>query len=181
MDKTTIFSISAENLDPVYIQKGDITFTIFPRPAIQNIVDGAQWCLNGVITDAPYIGAAIKRIFVDFTIVKVFSNIEVDFTSKTPEEVYAAYDAVISRGIVDEIMSKANKNAIDFLVSAIEDTLTDIINYRRSVAGIIDSVVAEAKMNEETMKEAEDIMSDPKKIEGVKRLFELVSRTGEPQ
>lgn len=164
MDKTTIFSFTAENTSPIYVQKGDITFSIFPRPAIQTIVDGAQWCLNGVITDAPYISAAVKRIFLDFTIVKVFSDIEVDFTDKAPEEVYAAYDAITSCGIVEEIMSKANKELITFLISSIENTLSDIVGYRRSVAGVIDAVAAEAKVNEATMKEAEEIMSDPQKI-----------------
>lgn len=181
MDKTTIFSFATESANPIYVQKGDVTFSIFPQPAVQTMVDGAQWCLNGVITDAPYISAAVKRIFLDFTIVKVFSDIDVNFADKTTEEVYAAYDAITSMGIIEEIMSKANKKSIAFLVSSVEDTLSDIVNYRRSVAGVIDAVAAEAKVNEATMKEAEEIMSDPQKIQGVKRLLEAMDKTSQPQ
>ncbi len=178
MDINTILALSAESPQEIYFQKGDVCVTITPAPSHKKLVDAAQQSLNMMITDSPVISAAVYQMALNLGIIRAFTNIPLKFADE--DETYKLYDALVYTGILAEVKDRVNPDAKNFFIVSVRDTLKDILNYKRSAAGIVDSIAASADSNIAVMNEAENILSDESKMEKVLGLLQVQQQLSSP-
>lgn len=175
----SIFDFAGNQTPTTYLQVGNNAIELL-RPSTELLVDTIQWVLDAIITEQPFINGPIKRIFIDFGLVAAFTSITVDFTEKSVSEIYAAYDALLSYDIFDEIRLKADKALVKFYLNGVEETLSSIITYKASAVGILDTITAQAQGDTAIFEEAEKIMTDPNQIQNVKNLLDTYNKMSAP-
>lgn len=180
MDNITIFDLPYSYREPIYLDKGGLTVELHPCPTAQSVVDAVQWALDLTITDSPIISAPVRTMFRNLGLLKAFTNFDMDFATKEPADIYAAYDAVLQSDILSDIIEKGDKKMVDFFTSSFEDTLQNIVSYRQSVAGVLDTIAGEAKMNTQAIEAATTIMQDDKALENVRELFTMANELQSP-
>lgn len=171
MDNITIFDLPYTYREPLYLDKGGLTVELYPCPTVKTIIDAVQWSLDMIVTEMPIVSSPVKTVFADLGLLKAFTNLEIDFTKKTADDIYAAYDAIKQSDLIEDIKAKGDKGMVNFFFNSLNQTLTSIVQYRQSVAGVIDTIVGSANQNIEIMDKAQAIMEDPKALENVKNLL----------
>ena len=178
MDKVNIYDLGAKIPDPFYIQIGEATVEVFPFPKTSRLIDVIQETLEFIITESPVISAPMKKIFLDLSVVSAFTNIEVSYDKKTAQDVYEMYDLIKASGILETIYLRCSR--VDFLQNGIIETIDDIISYRRSLAGTVDTLVSEAKDDTTAFEQAEKLLTDPNQIQNVKNLLATAEKLSTP-
>lgn len=178
MDKMNIFSLAVEAEAARYLEIGGVSIEIYPTPSTQDILEAIQWGLNLTIQGNEVVSEAIKKIFLDMSMVKAFTNLDVDISEKTVEEVYQMYDIIYRSGVVGEIESKANKLAVAFLKDGFNKTVDGIIAYQQSAAGILQSLTNQASQSTEEMEKNLAFASNPDNLEPLTKMLSVAEKLG---
>lgn len=171
-NRTSILDFAAKESEVIYIDFDGNSVELYKTPTTSSIIDAVQWGLDIAVTDSPVVSDALRIMFGDLVLVKAFTNIDVDFSDADEAAVYRAYDAISQLDIIGEIYAKCNKKPVDFCVTSYNGTFHDIIDYRRSIAGIVDTLSSNADGVEKKMEDAMSIFTDPAQQEQVKKLIE---------
>lgn len=176
----SILDFAAQPSEVIYLEIGGNPVELHRTPTIQSIIDAVQWGLDIAVTDAPVVSEAIRAMFGDFVLIKAFTNIDVDFTGAEEEAVYEAYQAVTQLHLIDEIVLKCDTQFVNYCRSAYSATFQDIMDYRRSAVGIVNSLSANATDIENNMEDAMSIFTDAAQQQRVKEIIEAANAVKGP-
>lgn len=180
-NRISIGTFKVQETSPLYVDIAGTTVEITPVPPVAKIIDAVQFALNMTITESPIISAPVKKIFCGLAEVMAFTNIDIELNTQDVNSVYNVYDVLNKAGVFSEIATKANKDSLKFLVSSFEETLDNIITYRQSAIGIVDTMATRGKEDADTMVAAAEAMMDDNNLTAVKQLLDMTDKLSTPQ
>lgn len=120
--------------------------------ALQNSREGSIY--NTALLDA----------FFHLYIVIMYSNIT--FTEKQKEDPMKLYDILKSNGLIDKIILAMEEEEYTKLNDYLNQQLSDIYNYKKSVGGVISEIIEQLPLQAEEMQKIVDNF-DPEKFQNV--------------
>lgn len=174
MDRIKITSLaSAQEVTPIYLEKGGQTFALVPTLPYAEIFSMVQWAVEVLVGETTFISYPLTRMVKDFAILHGYTNLDfaVFHEDATTELLCKDYDIVKNQGILEDVRLKINKEQVDFFEKSVDATLSSIITYRNSAKGIVDGLAAEAQDDTEKMQKVMQFMDDSKAQEQVKAIL----------
>lgn len=130
------------------IQIGNAFVSVLPVAAYEDILDTMQWAINSLIDDRTYISAPLEHVITELSIIKLYTDIytplfdEISFAAK---DVFETYDILFSNDAFEKIFALIDKEQLHFYRKALSATSKSIIDYRNSMAGILERLSTQAK------------------------------------
>ena len=101
-------------------------------------------------------------VFTALEIMYAYTNI--NFTDKQKEDPTKLYDALISSGLVDEVINAIPESEYHEIVCGIADSIDAIYTYRNSVMGILENVKADYSELDFDAAAIQQKLSDPESM-----------------
>lgn len=182
MDKIAIpvFEPAVEEA-PVYKDYRGYSVEICRTTATQHLMDTIQWGLDFIVTDSPIVSAPLLTIVKDFCILQAFTNLDMKEISflKDVNQIYRVYDLVVD--LADEIKPLVSERQLSFLVNGLSKMGNAIIEYRRSAAGILESLTGQAKDSTNAFNESIALLQDAEGLQNIKGLLDVMNKLDSPQ
>lgn len=161
-------------IDKKYLQVGEATIEVTPTLRYTQILDMIQWSVELLVSDKPFVSAALVKMVEDFAILNAYTNLNLGITKPfdTIDEIYAEYDRVAYFKIMENLLPKIDGEQVRFYKETLEKTLKSIVDYRNSAKGIIDTLSREAEEDSEKMEKVFSFMKDAEQQESVKNILE---------
>ncbi len=97
--------------------------------------------LNQSIDENGYYNPIRLQIYTVLEVIFAYTNLT--FTAKQKENTFKLYDQLISTGIFQEVVSKIFEEDWKEIQTALTTIITNIYNYKNSIAGILDTLTLE--------------------------------------
>lgn len=159
-----------------YYKIGDTVVTFYGSLSFEKILLMIQETINFIVDDRNFISAPLKRIISDIILAKHCTNLDFDWLDSpnlSASILYENYDILWHHGVFDTIKENFDPKLYSFFQETLKETLDNIIGYRNSAAGIIDTLSAQAGFNAHTIEQALNDMGDDEKMGKVKELFKM--------
>lgn len=147
--------------EPIYVTFGDATVELRRRVSYVEILDMIQFVVNFAVTDQPILDGALSRMLKDFAIVKFYTNLDVSIGSEgaTVEGIYDEYDVLMAYGVIDDIKCKISERQLRFFNETVDETLANIMRFRNSARGVLDSMATDADRNVNSVQAAMNLLN----------------------
>jgi len=178
--KLTDFGLLDEP-EVITIRIGNAEVEVRKKIPYEEVFDAIQWTVSIIMDDRPFVSAALRDVVFNFSIVKFFSNIDVDFLEKSEfsmAELYTNYDILDQYKVFDTIKDQIDERQLVFYTDTVRQTLDSIVAYRNSAQGIVDALALNAKENTQSLDDALSVFNDSSKIGEVEHLMDIVSKLG---
>lgn len=173
--------------EPTYMTFGEATIAIRRSISYVEILDMIQFVVNFAITDQPILDGALSQMLKDFALVKFYTNLDVSLGKEDAfvEGIYDEYDTLMSFGVIDEIKSKVAARQLEFFNDTVDQTLNNVMQYKNSARGILDSLASTAGEDANTIQSAINMLEgeNAEKIAGIINAANVISggkATSEP-
>lgn len=178
MDKVSISSLGAvaEN-EYSYIDYNGASVAVRREAPTADIMEAIQWGINLLVDDRPFISTPIKAIVEDFCVLKAFTNVDVDSINFVDtSSVYAAYDVV--KPLLHKVYSLFDPAKVSFLVSGLHGAAENIVNYRNSAAGILQSMTENSPNQMANLNAMLDQLKQSENSPELKQFLEVYEKVG---
>lgn len=147
--------------EPIYVTFGEATVALRRRVSYVEILDMVQFVINFAVTDQPILDGALSRMLKDFAIVKFYTNLDVSIGSEgaTVEAIYNEYDVLMTYGVIADIKCKISEQQLRFFNETVDETLANVMRFRNSARGVLDSIAENADKDSNTIQGAIDMLS----------------------
>lgn len=184
MDKIKIATLGMPNqAENKIVEIGDAQIEITPIIPYEKMLEMVQWCVSIILDDRPYISEPVRQVVEDFAILKYYTNLEIPMDQ--PEfdlsRMYEDYDLLLSHDVIETVIRMISQRQFEMFRTHLYKTLTSIMEYRNSAAGLIDKLSAMAKSDTNAINDALSTLTDPEKLQQVNHLMEIVDKLGTPQ
>jgi hypothetical protein len=105
------------------------------------------------------------RIKINLTLEIIYAYTNLSFTEKQKENELKLYDLIVSSGLFNKVISLIPEDEQKELHDTVEQTITNIYNYRNSVLGILDTVKNDYSDLNLDADEIQTKLSDPENLE----------------
>lgn len=185
MDKIKTIALGPVPTFEVRYEKiGDAVITITPHIPYEKVLDMIQWCVNLIIDERPFVSEPLHQIVKDMALVKYYTNLDsadiLDNPTFELSALFERYDILISHEIFKRIRDFIDKDQLNFFESTLEKTMQNIVNYRNSAQGILDTLAQSAKEKDNVFLQNLADFQDPEKIGEFKKLVEAVNKVKNP-
>ena len=92
--------------------------------------------------------------FFHLHLIYMYTNI--NFTEKQKEDEHKLYDSLKSNGLIDAFIEQMNEFDYSELCNMLDDTKRELTEYKRSVSGIIQNIIADLPKQAEAMQDIID-------------------------
>lgn len=167
-----------EEIAPQYVQIGEAVVTVKHRIPYEQMLEMIQWSIDYIINDRPFVSAPLKKIIMDFAVLRYFTNFDFDFMLNYVDmsEIYEEYDLIRHFEVLEKVKQFIDSSQIEFYEKTLEETLTSVIAYRNSAAGIIDLIAENAKADNAAIDKALNFMDDPSQQAKIKGLLDYAAK-----
>ena len=183
IEKIKLNTLGVIEEDPIeYMNIGQTVVAVHKYIPYEQMLDMIQWCIDYIINDRPFISAPLKRIIKDFAILNFYTNFDFSFLTEyeTMAQIYAEYDLVYRYGVMDKVKEFIDPGQLCFFEDTLNETLTSIIAYRNSAAGIVDVLAEAAKTDTDKMQNAINMISDQEQNEKLVKLMKFAEEISTP-
>lgn len=97
--------------------------------------------LNQSIDENGYYNPIRLQVYTVLEVIFAYTNLT--FTAKQKENTFKLYDQLVSTGIFQEVVSKIFEEDWEEIQGALTTIITNIYNYKNSIAGILDTLTLE--------------------------------------
>lgn len=183
IEKIKLNTLGPIEEDPIeYMNIGQTVVAVHKYIPYEQMLDMIQWCIDYIINDRPFISAPLKKIIKDFAILNFYTNFDFSFLTEyeTMAQIYAEYDLVYRYGVMDKVKEFIDPGQLCFFEDTLNETLTSIIAYRNSAAGIVDALAEAAKTDTDKMQNAINMISDQEQNEKLVKLMKFAEEISTP-
>lgn len=155
----------------------DVVFDIKSDIPYEDLLTHIQWAILLITDSNGYISEPVKIACEELILVAAFTNLDMsrlELATIEQPEVYEMYDIVKKTGIVDKVKETINSQQLHFYETTLDATLKSILNYRNSVAGIVELLSSQSAELKEKFEDILEDFSDPAKTENVIKIAELM-------
>ena len=131
---------------------------LFIISVIEKAADGNRF-INPIKLDA----------FITLEIITSYTNIV--FTDKQKEDPAKLYDAFITSGLSEKIISEIPVEEFSFLYDGVKKTIEEIYKYNNSAFGILDNIVQDYKEVDYDATNIKNSLSDPENLTLLKKIM----------
>lgn len=140
-----------------YLQIGDACIEVRSKLPYKQFFDAIQWAIVYLADGRPYISIPLEKMITEIGFLKAFTNIdfsEIDELDFKLEKFYNIYDIITSFNLIDKVQNFVEKTQVDLYFKSVNETLSSIIKYQNSAAGILEQIT------NKTANTADDINSE---------------------
>ena len=125
--------------------------------------------INYSADDLNYANPLKISIYSTLEIIYAYTNI--NFTEKQKEDPCKLYDLLAGNGLSTIILSTIPEVELAEIIVAIEDSINAVYNYRNSVMGILDTVMADYSSVDLDASSIQQKIADPQNLELLKAIM----------
>ena len=115
------------------------------------------------------------KIKVFLTLETVYNYTNLSFTAKAKEDPLKLYDIILSSGLFGAIVNAIPDDEWKDLHNTVWHTISNVYEYKNSVAGVIDVVANDYKATNFDLSEVQQKLSDPNEMAFLKELLPLLN------
>lgn len=175
MDKINLPVISEKEVaEHIYRDYRGVTVEIAPEVTTKTLMDTMQWGLDHLVTDTPIISAPLTKIISDFCLLEAFTNLnmrDIDALSAA-DGVYRVYD--LFADLASDVGALVNQTQKDFLLNGLKELAREVMTFRNSAAGILESLTSQAKNSTDTFQQSLSVLKDAEGLENIKGLLDAI-------
>lgn len=151
-DTNPLKKVSISNfatLRPEAVQKtiNGVNFNINPVIPYEDLLSHIQWALFLITDDHGYISYPIKIMTEELIMCAAFTDLDLrrlETAGLAASEMYEMYDILKVSGIIDMIKDIVDVDQQKFYHYTLDKTIDSILNYRNSVAGMVELLAAQS-------------------------------------
>lgn len=155
---------------------GAATLTVKSKIPYEELIEAIEWCINAIVDDRTFISAPLKAIISDISILKFYTNLDTDDIAKdyfSLSDFYEWYDIIKSFNVMSSVLPLIDAEQIEFFRTTMEQTLTSIVAYNNSAAGIVDKLSSQNAKTNADMQTVLSQLSDDEQLSQVRKLMEV--------
>lgn len=186
MDKIKTLDLGIFSVPEVRYEKiGEAVVTIKPELPYEEVLQMIQWCVNLIVDERPFISEPLHQIVRNMALVKFYTNLDsadiLDNPTFELKDLFEKYDILIHHDVFNRIKSFIDSKQLEFFEATLEKTMNNIVAYRNSAQGILDTLAEVAEKNDRIFNKNLTDFSDPNKIAHFEKLAEAVKKVSTPQ
>lgn len=186
MDKIQTLALGPLVTPEVRYEKiGEAVIMIKPILPYEDVLDMIQWCVNLIVDERPFVSEPLHQVVKNMALVKYYTNLNsadiLDEPTFSLKELFERYDILISHEVFDRIRNFIDKKQLDFFENTLEKTMQNIVAYRNSAQGILDTLAESAELKDQIFNKNLSDLSDPKKVGQFQKLVEALEKVKTPQ
>jgi hypothetical protein len=173
--KLSSFQLAAPTTKSINI--GETVFTVRRSIPYEDLLTHVQWAIMLIIDDKGYISEPVRIVIRELVLVAAFSNIDLsrlELSSITQHEVYEIYDIVKKTGIYAATVEFVSAEQLNFFNSTLDATLQSILNYRNSIAGMVELLSVKSETLKEQLSTVLEDFQDDEKIGNILKVAEAM-------
>ena len=144
----------------------------------EQILDSIQWAVNYIVDDRTFISGPLREIITNLAVLRMYTNIDlspIENIGFEPITLYEWYDILILHDIFNIILKEINPDQYQFFYRTLEQTLTSIIQYRNSAAGIVERIQDAAAKDQNNLQTALETLGDEDKMKYVHQVMKMMA------
>lgn len=183
-NKVSLTGFIVKPQEPSYHEIDGVTFAIKRDIPYEELLVHIQWAIMLITDSNGYISEPVKIACQELILVAAYTNLDMsrlELATIEQTELYEMYDIVKKTGIVATVKERIDKEQLSFYETTLTETLKSILNYRNSVAGIVELLSSQSAEIKEKLSDVLGEFNDPEKTENVLRIAEFMrTQQGEP-
>lgn len=182
MDIISFKNLSARKAEEKFLETPQGTLCFYQRTTTENLVNAIQWGVSILTLGKTFISDPMVKIIHDCALVMAFTTMDfVGFDTMSASEIYAHYDGLQELEIINTLKNQVDNRQIRFIEEGIDNTVSSIIKYQNSAAGVIEKIADDAKLNSAAMEEAMQTLNDTNNLSKVEHLATMIQKVASPQ
>lgn len=161
------------------ITMGNATIEIKKCLPYEQILDMMQLAMSLALGDRPFVSMPIYEISSNLVLVKGYTNLDLsklDAAELSPKDLYETYDILINKNIISQVKDYIDAGQLKFYETTLKGTIDNLIAYRNSAVGMVDTLAANSKQNADALNQSLDMINDPDKFTEVRKIVELMDK-----
>lgn len=183
MNKISLAAFAVPESPTHAVTINDATFNVKEHVPYELLLTHIQWSLLLITDSNGYISEPVKRAVEELILVAAFTDLDfsrLELATIEQTEIYEMYDIIRKTGIYDAVLEHINPPQYHFYIDTLNATLASILNYRNSVAGMLELISTKSGEMKDQLSNILADFADPAKTENVIRVANLLKEVTPP-
>jgi hypothetical protein len=158
----------------IAVEVGGQTVLVHSLIPYETLFTAIQEVINTVTSQYGYISSGIQQVTTDMTLLKYFTNLDINILNLDTYQVYSNYDII--KPHIKPLLAVIDQEQLEFFYVTIDRTIESICSFRNSVSGLLDAVTDNTKNTMGDIAALQDQISNPDTLKTIQEIMKTVSQ-----
>ena len=160
-----------------YLQIGEACIEVKSKLRYSEVFSLIEIIANLVTANQNFVSSPLKEIVKTIYFLRDYTNLNMTYLTEETflsDELYDAYGLIIQTGIYDKVRALIDQKQLDFFDIQLENVIADIITYKNSAAGQIETITQNSKYTADSYDQILDSLKDVENQEAIQKVLEII-------